>query len=389
MNKITVYVRNDYVKDNGEAAVYLRLWIKQKPVRINSGISVKPADFDPSSERIRRSHPDYRDYNLIINSCRARIIDIVKRYKLQFKELTPSLLRGEYETPSTYVDFYDFMERSINERRGEVTDITIDTHLVQLRKMKMYRKKLMFSDITEDFLKGYEKYLKIKRKNKKNTVHNSMKVIKTYLSLAKKKKLIQESPFDTFRSRTVKTERVYLTGDELRILINMYKEKDLSGSPGMHQVLRHFIFCCLTGLRMSDLRLASHEHIINDTLVLRPKKLQNVNAEIVSVPLTSLAKQLYKDENPLRINGRLFDCFADQYMNRIIKNVCRKAGINKNVTWHSARHTFATLFLERGGSVEILQRLLGHARITQTMVYVHISEKRKKEQMKKFGKYFG
>ena len=96
---------------------------------------------------------------------------------------------------------------------------------------------------------------------------------------------------------------------------------------------------------------------------------------------------LIKDAAPNRLYGHIFTMEADQTINKKIKDICGHAGINKKITFHCGRHTFATIFLQEGGSVEVLQQLLGHTDINETMKYVHILPNRIEEQMNVFNRY--
>ena len=127
--------------------------------------------------------------------------------------------------------------------------------------------------------------------------------------------------------------------------------------------------------------------IVNDTIHLVPKKIKNVNNAVTTIPLCKAAKRLIKDAGKYKVSGRIFETYSDQKTNEYIKDVARYLGINKDLHFHVARHTFATLFLEKTGDLASLQKLLGHASIIQTMVYVHVSETKKREQIKVFDAY--
>ena len=103
---------------------------------------------------------------------------------------------------------------------------------------------------------------------------------------------------------------------------------------------------------------------------------------MVRVPLGTAAVKLIADEGT--IEGLIFRPLSEQRMNKNLKEIAKMAGINKPLTNHSGRHTFATLFIEKTSDVATLQKLLGHSRIEETMVYVHISESKIKAQMKIF-----
>ncbi len=124
--------------------------------------------------------------------------------------------------------------------------------------------------------------------------------------------------------------------------------------------------------------------IINETIVINPKKLQNVNAEVVTIPLCNSAKKLIRDENPTKVSGVIFDCLSEQKTNKYLKDIAELARIKKSISMHVAIHTFATLFYERTKDILSLQKILGHSDIKQTLIYSHISEEDKRKGMKLF-----
>jgi site-specific recombinase XerD len=134
-------------------------------------------------------------------------------------------------------------------------------------------------------------------------------------------------------------------------------------------------------LRISDLKSITDENIIGDTLVFNPVKGRRFD-KFQKIPLTEKAKQFIQKE----MSGKVFARYVDQSSNRILKKIQDTCSIPFRLTNHIGRHSFATLFLELGGSVEVLQKLMGHTKIATTMKYVHINEKRKEDQMSNFDK---
>ena len=124
------------------------------------------------------------------------------------------------------------------------------------------------------------------------------------------------------------------------------------------------------------------DNIVNNTLRLYPIKTRTKKKEMVKIPLCPEALKLIQDE--ANISGRIFHPITEQRMNLNIKEIAKVAGIKKPLTNHSARHTFATLFIQKTSDVATLQKLLGHSRIEETMVYVHITEENLTKQMQKF-----
>ena len=139
---------------------------------------------------------------------------------------------------------------------------------------------------------------------------------------------------------------------------------------------------CLTGIRISDFIRMKKENNQENTLKFIPHKTNSKKQIELHIPLIDKAKKLIKDEDST--NGFLFNAITEQKMNEQLKTIADLAGIKKDISNHSARHTFATMFLEKTSDVATLQKLLGHSNIQETMTYVHISNKKVNSQMLNF-----
>lgn len=385
MPRLILWHRDDYVKANGESSIVIILHLQGKKIKINTGISVKKRDWDSEKNIIKTTHPKAYDYNLIISNCMGRINSIFVRYRLQFNDLTPSLLRKEYDNPAEYIDFFKFMELAIKERKGELSETSMLQHNSMLSKLREFKTGLKFTEIDEEFLKRFDRFMINTLKNKINTRHNTFKVLKTYLNIAVRKGILKKNPLQKLPVKRIRTDRVYLDGKELQLLIDLYLKQFLL--PGHQQSLRHFLFSCFTGLRISDLRNLNMEDIIGDMIILVPQKTRNVNEKTVKIPLTDPAKLLIKDESPDRLKGNVFNLLADQTINKHLKDIVKVCSIPKKVSFHASRHTFATIFLRETKNLGALKKLLGHSLISETMIYAHVLTEDIVEEMQVFNKF--
>jgi integrase len=151
--------------------------------------------------------------------------------------------------------------------------------------------------------------------------------------------------------------------------------------------LRTFLFSCFTGLRISDIHNIKMENIVKNTLIFVPIKTSSTTNKTLRIPLPEPAQTLIKDVSRLRLYGKIFHTEADQTMNKRLKTILAAMDINKKMSFHCGRHTFATVFLRNGGKLHILQKLLGHHSIKETMKYVHILPDDTEEQMKIFNQF--
>lgn len=377
---IKIYLNKEYLKEDGTAAVYILCHLKRKSIKFNTLVSANPDHWDYKNNCIKGNTKEIKDKNLIISNCISRINNVFVKYRLQQKELTPELLKKEYQNPSLYINFYSFMEKAIKERKGDITDTTIKHHFSILNKLKLFKPDLAFSEITEDFIENFRRWLKVTKKNEATTTHEALKAFKTYVNIAVKKGIIEKSAFFSVKLKRPKTKPEYLTYDELKSLWELYIKNTLEWN--YQVVLRGFLFCCFTGLRLSDFKKCTHEWIIHDILVFQPHKIKNVSRKTVKVPLNNKAKKLIADsENK---TGLIFKIYAEQTLRKRIKKIAKQVGIKKEISWHTSRHTFGSVFIELTNDVATLQVLMGHENIAQTMQYVHINDAKKERQMRAF-----
>lgn len=376
-----VFIHDSYLKKDGTAAIYILVHLHRKTIKFNTNISCTPKKFDYKKHRIKGSTEEIKDDNLVIENALSRINEIAVRYRLQNETLTPELLKREWKNPAHRINFHDFLKDAINERKTELAESSIEQHKSLAAKLEKFSPALSFAEIDAEFINQFRLSL-VKKENNKNTIHNNLKNFKAYMNIAKRKGTINENPFDFVKLKRAQVERVFLTEKELELFQAKYDGNYYFR--GYHLVLRHFLFMCYTGLRISDFKELTFDNIIDDMIVYWPKKTKNFKRVAVKVPLTMYSKQLIIDEgNKI---GKVFNSLSEPVMNRKLKDLSSDMKFYKKITNHSARHTFATLYIEKTNDVAGLQRLLGHSSITETMVYVHITETALQNQMKSFEK---
>jgi integrase/recombinase XerD len=392
MAHIKVCINDYYKRRDCSSFVYLVTYVNNQKVTINTKVKVMISDWDPGEGIIKGSYKKIKDDNLIIRNCYARLNDVFVRYRLMNKGLTKDILMKEYKTPSGSESFYHFIEDIISKKKGLNSEHTIHTYNTLLGKLKKFRPAMTFHDITCDMVNDFQKFLKAKKttnepdaiNNNPNTVSKTLKLLKVFINEAVRRKLLESSPFNSIKIKRVEADREFLLPDELKKLMETYKGTIL---PDLYRkTMRAFLFSCFTGLRISDVRALRMEDIQKDMLVITPVKTENIMKSL-RIPLTKPARMLIKDAAPNRIYGHIFDMETNQSVNRKLKSILEGINIKKRISFHCGRHTFATIFLLEGGKVQVLQKLLGHYSITETMKYVHIIPDDMEEQVKVFNKY--
>jgi len=384
MSNILPYIRDSYIDKNGKCLISLQLHLSKRKVTVKTDISVESEYWDYDNRCVKKNHKDHKDLNMILGQCVDRANRILVRYRLMEKQLTTSAFKLEYKNPANHIDFYEWLENEIKARKGTIEDSTIAMHNSLLNCMMEFKGSALFAEIDCQYIEDFDRFMKQKKFNNLNTRNKKMRAFRSYLNRAVNRGIIKENPFSKVKIRTGNSNPTYLTEKELKTLITQYiKEIYL---PHLQRVLRYFLFACFTGLRISDVKRLTWEKIEDDMITMGQKKLQNVNEGTVRIPLCQSAKILIGYKKGIQRNGYVFDCYSDQKTNEYIKDIMILAKLDKTISFHVARHSFATLFLEKTDDLATLQKLLGHSSINQTMVYAHVTERKKRDQIRKFDK---
>lgn len=215
---------------------------------------------------------------------------------------------------------------------------------------------------------------------KPNTITSLHKVFAKYIRMAIDDGLMEKDPYDKLKFTYVPGERVALKQDEVKKLYKAFDDQILDMIE--HEVLRRFLFSCLTGLRISDTHRITSEHIQGDCIIFSPSKTRRTG-KTVTIPLPAAARKLIEGRK-----GKLFAPFADQSINRILKRIAKTCEVNERLSYHSARDTFGTIFIELGGDIKSLCDLMGHSSTKITEIYLKMADSRKVQLMNNFDRLF-
>jgi len=152
MNRITLYINPKQKRADNTYTIYIATVICGRPVRFNTGVHAPPDSIDQLRGVIRGTSKEVKDQNLIINNCKARVNDIFVRYRLRFSELTPELLRREYDNYTSNFYFNDYALNKLRENKVALAPGTYKRHLSALRKIKTFSPNLRLSDISETMI---------------------------------------------------------------------------------------------------------------------------------------------------------------------------------------------------------------------------------------------
>lgn len=362
MNKIyfrLVYNRKKKLNKSGNALIQVEAYRNRKKVYISTGIYVNPQQWDNRHSRIIQ-HPHSEELNRMLEEFILQ---------LQWEELK-SWKRG------VHINLSAFKAISRQNDTERMTFLSFGRNWVEhsLRKDATKKNLLTTLDLLNHFRSSieFEDFMRQKM-YETNTIAKHMRQLRTFVNEAIKRGYIQleNYPFKKYQIKTTQSKHSFLLPEEIRKLEKL--ELSLCSESLTHS-LKAFLFCCYTGLRYSDFVLLNEKNIVTikgeKWLIFRTVK---TNTE-VSIPLYLLfqgkALQLLQEYHQ-NVND-FFHLKSNSSVNKDLKKIGMLAKIEKHFSFHTARHTNATLLIYNGAQITTVQKLLGHQSVKTTQGYSDI-----------------
>jgi site-specific recombinase XerD len=369
-------VHRDYTRKDNTKNVFLRLTINRKHKYFRLNVFVNPDHF--KSGFISRSDPDHDDKNNLIEHYRLKAQGIIHNFRITDKIITFDRFSQEFESGLINKDsFYEFVQDQIKLLDGKLTNGTLKNYKDQINKMKSFKPDLYFSEIDLRLIYRYEQYLINERENNKNTVVKSLIFIKQILNKAVAQNILNENPIQDYKLKRIVGERAFLSAEELGKLEELYSKNILKKNRS--NVLRYFLFSCYTGLRYQDIKKLRFKDITEGNYI---SIQMGKTKEYVNIPLINKAQNLIPGKG--FDNQTVFRVLTDQPTNRYLKDIIKEVKIKKKISFHCARHTFATLSKSLGIDYDVISKILGHTDIKTTKIYTKYEREYLSSEMNKW-----
>lgn len=387
MATFTPLLRKQNSLKSGEYPLMIRVIINRKPIYLTSGIRLQIDQWDDKQRKIKK-HPNSKLLNNKLSKSlyeiQSKLIELESNNPYITASEFKKIISGENNTESFSEYFKTYIAVLIEQEKYG----THDKFEAVLRKLTKYRKggDIKFNELNVEFLKKYESYLRNSLKNSTNTIHGNFTIIRKLINDAIREGLMKldQNPFLKYPLKLEKTNRIFLTEDEiLEIKTTLFDNNSIE-----HQVKNMFLFSCFQGgIRISDLLLLKKKAIEDDRInIIMHKTKEPINIKLLDKSKEILKQYIEKREPedyifPFLVNGvndkstlERFNSISSKtaHINAVLKKVIKKAGINKNVTFHIARHSFATNALKRGIRLEYVSKILGHGSLKTTIIYAKI-----------------
>jgi integrase/recombinase XerD len=366
------------------------------------GIYLKVKDWDPKEKKVKKSHPNSSRLNALIAKRVSDAEGVTADLETKSKTITSKKIKEEILGKEP-VEFFPYADKYIQSLETSSKVGSLRRAKSVIKKMKDYQNgvPLYFDEINVKYLKDYEEYLLSKLDNKQNTVHQNLRIIRKLINDAIREDILtrNDNPFYKFSLKLEKTSREFLTEEELKKIedLDLPKDKVINGHRNI------YVFAAYTGgLRISDVLTLRWENFDGERINLNIQKTKTH----LSIKLPNKALEIIKTYKPEKINPKDFIFpFLDKnlkledpkvlyqaisaataYTNKDLKTIAQKAGIEKHISFHTSRHTFATAALRKGIRIEYVSKLLGHANIKETQIYAKIVNEELEKAMEVFNK---
>lgn len=361
-----VYNRKKHLNKQGTALVQVEASLNQRKIYFKTNIYIKPEHWDKRTSQVI-GHPQANDLNSMLFEFVLHLQGIELALWKRGAPATLSLLKDAMKKnlpinitfPIFAKEYVQHSDRRESTKENLFTTITV---------LQEFRPGLDFKDITYTFLKDFEVYLREKG-NGINTVAKHLRQLRTLVNEAINQGYIHADayPFRKFKIKQEKGRHEFLTPDELKKLENL-EVHDLK----LRHVLDAFLFCCYVGLRFSDFCQLTPSNFIR----VNGKRWLHFKSIKTGIELRLPLHLLFEGKALAILDRNCITEFAslgsNSEVNKALSVITSMARIKKHVTYHTARHTCATLLIHQGVPITTVQKLLGHTSVKTTEIYSEI-----------------
>lgn len=377
------YIRRDKTNKRGEAPVFMRLTINGERADASIKRFIEPHAWNSAKGKANEKSRGGKDLNLYLDAISANILRIQRDLELDKKEVSAQIILNRY-LGKEQSDRHTLMEvfRAHNEKCRALSGISLapatviryetTLRLTEEFLQKNYKKEDCYLDeVTNQFIEDFEFFLKTVRRCCHNTTTKYLLNFKKIIRIALAKGWMKKDPFAQVHFHFEPVEREFLEKQELKVLLN--KEITITR---LAQVRDIFCFCCLTGLAFMDVQQLKPEHLVADIHgKIWIRKARQKTKNMCNIPLLDEAQKIidrYREHPYCQTHGVLLPVCSNQKMNSYLKELADICGIRKNLSTHCARHTFATLTLASGATIDNVAKMLGHANVNMTRRYAKV-----------------
>lgn len=390
---ILFYVKRAKSNSNGLSAIYLRVTIDGERIEFSTKRFTHPDKWSVEGNRMKGTGAEARATNTYLDTLKAKVYDyqqqLIREGECVNAENMKNKINGvekrHYMLIPIFKQHNEEIRALIGKEYSPATHERYETSLKHTEDFIRWKYKISDIDIRKidhEFITSYEFYLKSVRNCCQNTASKYIKNFGKIIRICLANGWIIRNPFINYKGKMVEVERSFLSMKEIE---TMFKKNFVSER--INHVRDIFLFSCYTGLAYADVKKLSHKDIgigiDGEKWIFINRTKTDTRSNIPLLPIAASILDKYKDHPQVVHQEKLLPILSNQKMNAYLKEIADVCGINKELTFHTARHTFATtVTLSNGVPIESVSKMLGHKNLKTTQHYAKILDLKVSHDMK-------
>lgn len=389
---ILFFLKSSKTSRNGLIPIYQRITINGERITISTSRFVEKSKWNPIAGKLKGNHEEARLLNSHLDLLKSKVYEIEKWMVNNNEEITAQTFKnkllGVEEKERKLIVIFEEHNKRIKQLVGiEYAHNTFkkyETTLSHTKEFLQYQYKvndISIKRVDIAFINDFDFYLrKVKNCNNNSTIkyiRNFGKIIKQCYANS----WIDKDPFLNYKGKVKEVDRVYLTEEEIQVIMN----KDFR-TDRLSLVRDIFLFSCFTGLAYIDVKNLTKSHISigidGEKWIFTHRQKTESASKIPILPVTQMIIDKFANHPQACNQDKLLPILSNQKMNAYLKEIADLCGIKKELTFHIARHTFATtVTLTNGVPIESVSKMLGHKNLRTTQHYAKVLDKKVSDDM--------
>ena len=392
--KVHYYLRHKEVKGDGATPIMGRITIGKSMVQFSAKCSVQVSLWDTKSARATGKSKAAAELNRKLDKISLSIHSHYKELLAKKENVSPEEVKNAFQgiasEQETLIGYCNRYNHQLTARIG--VNITLESykrygvsfnHLRRFLRTKYNLSDISFQALDYSFVEAFDFYLRVQLKFKPNTIVGIIGHLKIIIKRAINEGIITCDPFAGFSLEGEPLQPKSLTKQELHKIMTTPLD-----TPNRYLVRDMFLFSVITGISFSDIRNLTYSNLVQaeDGVWWIHSKRRKTGTEF-HVPLLELPLQIIEKYRGLNKDGKMFVMLSCSKTNGNLKKIARMCGIKRNITYHQARHSYASLItLSQGVPMETVSRMLGHRDLRATRIYAQVSNEKINTDMRKLEK---
>lgn len=377
--KILFYIKKNQPLKSGYYSILCRITINGMSCVFSTNLTTKLSKWNDVKRCVSGRNEEAIRTNLLLEDIRFSIYETYIKLRRNIDYITPQAIIGNFWSRDNTSDSLISLFNQHNREFGQMVGITrsrstlnkyryVCNHLQKFITTHYKKQDIPLNSIDVDFIRSFHRWLINNVKCGTNTTWLYMIAFKHILTIAVKRGLITLNPFYGYKLHNEQSHRNFLMKNELKKLMNANVKNTTE------KIVRDaFIFSCFTGLSFTDIKALKTADIVGDKDNMYIAINRTKTHSPINIPLLSVAMNIISEYYKLDPNSIIFPLPSNHWCNNILIRLTKRVQISKHITFHCARHTFATtVTLSQGIPIEIVSDMLGHKNIKTTQIYAKV-----------------